>query len=203
MKYSDLFYNYIPYTTLKLIRHAKEIDQITNNRSFEKTDQKTISDNDNTTLFKIYKETETNTETHIENLSKDQSGGEHIFIEVEGKKYLVDLYEEKVNDPNDPNDLLSVPRPNLYTSISKTPYTAIFAMPFSSKANKENMCFFMIYRTKDKLEIKGIQISGGCVLEENSEKKIKKANKQGTIILNHIIKYAKENNFKSIELIDG
>lgn len=114
MKYSDLFYNYIPYTTLKLIRHAKEIDQITNNRLFEKTDQKTISDNDNTTLFKIY------TETHTEIFSKDQMGGENFFIEVEGKKYLVDLYEEKVNEPN---DLLSVPRPNLYTSISKTPYT--------------------------------------------------------------------------------
>ena len=85
-------------------------------------------------------------------------------------------------------------------------------MPFSSRANKEiilqktpeNMCFSMIYRTKEKLEIKGIQISGACVLEHNdTDGKSKKAKKQGTIILNHIIKYAKENNFKSIELTDG
>jgi hypothetical protein len=87
MKYSDLFYNYITHTTLKLIRHAKEIDSITNNKPFEYVDQKTISDNNGSTLFKIYKESETN----IEN----QYGGDQVEINIEGKKYIVDLYEEK------------------------------------------------------------------------------------------------------------
>jgi hypothetical protein len=211
MKYSDLFYNYITHTTLKLIRHAKEIDCITNNKPFEYFDQKTISDNNGSTLFKIYKESETN----IEN----QYGGDQVEINIEGNKYIVDLYEEKINDPDDlflanrSNTTNTTNTTNITNTTNKNQpkYTAIFAMPFTTKANTEtileripeNMCFSALYKTKDKLELKGIQISRGCVLQQNKQEKFREAKKQGTVILKHIIKYAQNNSFKSIELIDG
>ena len=45
-------------------------------------------------------------------------------------------------------------------------------------------------------------MSKGCV-GTNIKGSIREAKKQGTIILQYIIEYAKNNNFKSIELTDG
>ncbi len=209
MKYSDLIYYYIPNTPIKLIRHAKEIDNITNNQHFEKINEIIISDNDSSdnilsddkhlTLFKFYAESGIKHPNTIR-----QNGGKLKNINVDEKEYFINTFKEKINDPD---DLFLVPRPELITSTNK--YTAIFAMPLETSDNNllqktpQNMCFSMVYRDKNKLEIKGIQVSTGCVIKKNTQGKFKDANKQGTIILKHIIKYAKENNFKSIELTDG
>ncbi len=37
------------------------------------------------------------------------------------------------------------------------------------------MCFSALYKTKDKLELKGIQISRGCVLQQNEQGKFREA----------------------------
>jgi hypothetical protein len=185
MDYGRIVYDHIHSFSNVLIKHIKDVKNDNDNTPFVEQEIYNYSDKYGTSIFEIY--------TEQVDYVKEQKGGQPTYIEIDGKQYILDLYEENISDPINSN---------------RKPYTAIFVMPMQKKSAEpkqkipSNMCFSLIYQTKDILEIKGIQITNGCVIENKNGRYVN-AIKQGTILLKHIIKYAKNNGFKSIELIDG
>lgn len=68
---------------------------------------------------------------------------------------------------------------------------------FITSKDKDD-CVYMAYKNLDKLEILALQSLDGCIFSDN----IKTFKTRGNIIMKMIIKFAKSQNFKSIELED-
>jgi hypothetical protein len=202
MKYAELAYKYINNSSNILIKHIKQIENNSYN-NFHKTDFYEYSNNNIIYRFDIYEDQNILDQNILNQNILNQKGGSTQTINVDNKEYILDIYNDTIEDIDD----LFFSK-DIRTELSDEPYKVIFAMPLRKKNNNiiekipSNMCFSLVYKTKDKLELKGLQVIKGCV-GTVINKSVKKANKQGTIMLKYIIQYAKDNNFKSIELIDG
>ena len=152
MDYAKLIYKYINNSSKKLIKHIKEIENNSYN-NFHKIDsidyEYNYPNNTNNNIiyrFDLYQDFEKTDQTNT-----DQNGGSTQTIDIDGNEYILDLYDEKVYDPDD----LFFNKENR-TDISKTDdyYKVLFAMPLRKKNDKimdkipSNMCFVLVYKTR-------------------------------------------------------